>query len=141
VAGRRARRSARVATAAPADAGPSGGPVSAPVIETPVLPAGRIPTVGMREIVAALHRRRSRRREAVNELAHALGQLAGGVERHLERIAQLKDAVEAQGGNLESLRYYDNVMARLRNELRSAERALAEAFHTAAEGGGPPSTR
>ena len=138
---RRARRSARVAAIEPGDAGHSGGPVSAPVIETPVLPAGRIPTVGMREIVAALHRRRARRREAANELRLALGQLSGGVERHLERIAQLRDAVEAQGGNLESLRYYDNFMARLRNELRSAERSLAEAFHAAAEGGSPPSTR
>lgn len=29
-------------------------------------------------------------------------------------------------------------MARLRAELRSAERALADVFHAAAAGGGPP---
>ena len=102
------------------------------------LPAGRIPTVGIREIVAALHRRRARRRESANELRHALGVLSGSVEKHLARIAELRSAVEARGGNLESLQYYDNVMARLRNELRSAERALAEAFHAAAEGDGAP---
>lgn len=103
-------------------------------VPAPVLPAGRIPTVGMREIVAALHRRRARRRDAVAELRHALERLAGGVERHLERVAQLKAAVEAQGGDLSSLQYYDNVMARLRGELRSAERALAEVFRAAADG-------
>jgi chromosome segregation ATPase len=98
------------------------------------LPSGRIPTVGMREIVAALHRRRARRRETVTEMRHALEQLSSGVERHLARMAQLKEAVEAQGGDLSSLQYYDNVMARLRGELRSAERALAEVFRAAADG-------
>ena len=68
------------------------------------LPSGRIPTVGMREIVAALHRRRSRRRESAEELRQALAVLSAGVERHLERIAELRTAVEAQGGNLESLK-------------------------------------
>lgn len=104
----------------------------------PALPSGRIPTVGMREIVAALHRRRARRRESANELRHALGALSAGVEKHLARIAELRSAVEAQGGNLESLQYYDNVMARLRIELRSAERALADVFHAAAGGDGAP---
>lgn len=103
-----------------------------------MLPPGRIPTVGMREIVAALHRRRARRREVANELRHALDQLAGSVERHLERIAELREAVEKHGGDLEPLQYYDNFMARLRNELRAAEQALAEAFRSAAQGDGAP---
>lgn len=100
----------------------------------PVLPAGRIPTIGMREIVAALHRRRARRREVATELRHALDQLSGSVERHLERIAELREAVEKHGGDLAPLQHYDTLMARLRNELRAAERALAEAFRAAAEG-------
>ena len=112
---------------------------ASPVPEPPrALPSGRIPTIGMRELVAALHRRRARRRESASELRHALVVLSAGVEKHLARIAELRSAVEAQGGNLESLQYYDNVMARLRNELRSAERALAEAFHAAAGGDAAP---
>lgn len=103
------------------------------------LPAGRVPTVRMREIVAALHRRRERRRVAAAELQHALRHLADAVERHLARIAAVRDAVEAQGGDLRPLQYYDGFMARLRAELRSAERSLAEAFRAAAAAeAGPP---
>ena len=105
----------------------------------PELPRGRVPHVGIREIVAAIHRRRERRRESAAELRHALGQLAAGVERHLERVAALRQAVETQGGDLRALEHYDSLMVRLRAELRSAERALAEAFHAAADTGGPPS--
>ncbi len=86
----------------------------------------------MREIVAAIQRRRNGRRETAAELSHALTNLAGAVEQHLERIAQVRAAVEAQGGDLAQLQVYDNVMARLRAELRSAERALADAFSEAA---------
>jgi hypothetical protein len=102
------------------------------------LPRGRIPTVGVREVVAALHRRRERRREAVEELTGALRQLSEGVQAHLARIATVREAVEAQGGDLSALQYYDNLMARLRAELRAAERSLAVVFSTAArdsEGG------
>lgn len=95
------------------------------------LPRGRIPAVGMREIVAAIHRRRERRRESAAELAVAIGELSGAVERHLARIAELREAVEKQGGDLSQLQYYDNAMARLRAELRAAERGLADAFGAA----------
>jgi hypothetical protein len=100
------------------------------------LPKGRIPTVGVREIVAALHRRRERRREAVDELTGALRQLSDGVEAHLARIAKVREAVEAQGGDLSALQYYDNLMARLRAELRAAERSLAVVFSDAARAQG-----
>ncbi|MEK6610183.1 MAG: hypothetical protein AABZ35_04610 [Gemmatimonadota bacterium] len=141
MSGRKGRRNRQAAdTAAQRAAGQeAAAAVAAPNDEAPaILPSGRIPAVGMREIVAALHRRRARRRESANGLRHALGLLADSVDRHLERIAELRAAVEAQGGDLESLQYYDNVMAKLRNELRSAERALADAFHSAAEADGGP---
>ena len=99
------------------------------------LPRGRLPSVGMRELVAAAHRRRERRRESAAELVAALAHLTAAVEQHLRRIADLRKAVEAQGGNLDALRHYDTVMARLRAELRAAERSLADAFHVAAAGG------
>ena len=100
----------------------------------PLLPRGRIPAVGMREIVAAVHRRRERRRESAAGLTVALQQLSRGVERHIARVAGLRAAVEAQGGDLSALQHYDTEMARLRSELRAAERALADAFSTAARG-------
>lgn len=102
----------------------------------PNLPRGRIPTVGMREIVAALHRRRERRRASAAELSAALQHLSSSVERHLARVAELRAAVEAQGGDLSALEHYDTVMARLRAELRAAERSLAVAFSAAARGEG-----
>ena len=68
------------------------------------------------------------------ELREALGRLGHAVERHLQRIAELRQAVEAQGGDLTHLAHYDNVMARLRAELRTAERSLADAFRAAAAG-------
>lgn len=97
------------------------------------LPRGRIPAVGMREIVAALHRRRERRRQTAADLTGALQHLTASVERHLARVADLRAAVETQGGDLSHLQHYDNVMARLRAELRSAERALADVFSSAAQ--------
>ena len=100
------------------------------------LPKGRIPTVGVREIVAALHRRRERRREAVDELGGSLRRLEGGVQAHLARIARVREAIEAQGGDLSALQHYDNLMARLRAELRAAERSLAVVFSEAAHAGG-----
>jgi len=97
------------------------------------LPRGRMPVVGMRELVAAIHRRRERRREAAAELSARLQQLARSVEQHIERVATVRQAIESQGGDLSALQHYDNVMARLRAELRSTERALAEAFSSAAQ--------
>jgi chromosome segregation ATPase len=98
------------------------------------LPRGRMPAIGMREIVASLHRRRERRRESAAELAHAIQKLSASVEEHLARIASVRAAIEAQGGDLAPLQHYDTVMARLRAELRSAERSLASAFSEAARG-------
>lgn len=101
---------------------------------TPELPRGRIPAVGMRELVAAIHRRRERRRTAAAELANGLQRLAASVEQHLARVAGVRQAIEAQGGDLSALKHYDTMMARLRAELRSAERSLADAFSAAAQG-------
>jgi methyl-accepting chemotaxis protein len=91
-----------------------------------------MPAVGLREIVAAIHHRRDRRRASAAELAKALTQLAERVEQHVAKIADVRAAVEAQGGDLSHLQHYDNVMARLRAELRAAERSLASAFADAA---------
>lgn len=98
------------------------------------LPRGRVPTIGIRELVAALHRRRERRTAVAGELTEALTRLAASVEQHLERVQAVRDAIEAQGGDLSHLQHYDNLMARLRAELRQAERSLADAFGNAARG-------
>lgn len=98
----------------------------------PLLPRGRMPAIGMRELLAAMHRRRERRRESATALAEAIGTLRASVERHLARIAQLKAAVESQGGDMAALQHYDNFMARIRAELRAAEKSLADAFREAA---------
>ena len=95
-----------------------------------------MPKVGVGELVAALHRRRDGRRQAAQDLRAALDHLSNGVERHLARIAELRAAVVVLGGDLAALQHYDNAMARLRAELRSAERALADAFSAAAHGDG-----
>jgi hypothetical protein len=107
-------------------AGPAPGVSSA-------LPRGRIPAIGMRELVAAIHRRRERRRGAAAELGNSIQRLAASVEQHLVRVAAVRQAIEAQGGDLSALKHYDTMMARLRAELRGAERALAEAFSSAAQ--------
>lgn len=120
-AGRGRARGAEAPAAAPAD--PQADPVSA----VRKLPRGRVPTIGMRELVGALQRRRERRRAAALELQGALAQLTAGVERHLERVARLRSAVEAQGGDLRALRHCDSTMARMHAELRAAELSLAAA--------------
>ena len=124
---RRGKRAA--APVEPVPAPPPGQPADT----TDALPRGRIPAVGIRELVAAIHRRRDRRRAASAELAEAVRQLSGSLERHLARVAELRAAVEAQGGDLSHLKHYDTMMARLRAELRTAERALADVFSTAAK--------
>jgi len=120
------------------DAQAPASPQADPGTAVRALPRGRVPTIGMRELVGALQRRRERRRAAAQELQAALARLTAGVERHLERIAQLRSAVEAQGGDLRALRHYDATMARLRAELRAAERSLAAAFEAAARAPAPP---
>lgn len=97
------------------------------------LPRGRMPAIGMPEIVAAIHRRRERRRETAAELAGSIQRLSAAVEQHLARVAAVRQAIEAQGGDLSALKHYDTMMARLRAELRSAERSLADAFSAAAQ--------
>ncbi len=114
----------------------TGTDAAGPGADTPgglaTLPRGRIPTIGMREILAALHRRRERRRDSVQGIQQALTALATATERHLARVQEVRAAVEAQGGDLGVLQHYDTVMARLRAELRAAERGLADAFRQAA---------
>jgi len=115
-------------------------PPKPPALTSPApLPRGRVPAIGMRELVGALQRRRERRRAAAAELRTALTQLTSGIEQHLARVAQVRAAVEAQGGNLGALKHYDTVMARLRADLRAAERSLAAAFDAAAHGAVAPS--
>jgi hypothetical protein len=84
-------------------------------------------------LAAALERRRERRSRTLEDLRHALAGLGAAVERHIARVATLREAVAAQGGDLRVLKHYDSMMARLRAELRSAEESLAAAFRTAAE--------
>jgi len=91
------------------------------------------PVVAPAQIRAAVERRSVRRREAVAEVGAALAALADAVARHAERVEEVRRAVEAQGGDLEPLQFYDSLMARLRMELRAAERTLADAFRVAAD--------
>lgn len=94
---------------------------------------GDAPVVALAQIRAALERRNAHRREAVAELGSALAALADAVGRHAARVDDVRRAVEAQGGDLEPLQFYDATMARFRLELRAAERTLADVFRTAAE--------
>lgn len=112
----------------------SGPPDPRPQERNPLatLPRGRMPTVGVREILAALHRRREGRKAAVEGMREALATLTAAADRHLARIQEVRNAIEAQGGDLTALAHYDNLMARLRAELRAAERDMAEAFRAAA---------
>ncbi|MGD0991802.1 MAG: hypothetical protein ABR998_04975 [Gemmatimonadales bacterium] len=94
---------------------------------------GDPPRVALAQIRAALERRNAHRREAVAEVASALAALADAVARHAGRVEDVRRAVEAQGGDLEPLQFYDSLMARLRMELRAAERTLADVFRVAAD--------
>ena len=95
---------------------------------------GDPPVIALAQIRAALERRNTHRREAVAELGIALAALAEAVGRHAARADDVRRAVEAQGGDLEPLQFYDSLMARFRSELRAAERTLADAFRVAAQG-------
>ena len=94
---------------------------------------GDDPVIVLAQIHHALERRTARRREAVAELRAALAALAEAVGRHAARVEEVRQAVEAQGGDLEPLQFYDAMMARFRLELRAAERSLAEVFRVAAD--------
>ena len=91
------------------------------------------PVVALAQVRAAIERRTAHRREAVAEVGAALGALAEAVARHTARVDEVRRAVEAQGGDLEPLRFYDALMARFRMELRAAERTLADVFRAAAD--------
>jgi len=92
-----------------------------------------LPVIGMAQIRAALERRSAHRREAVAELRAALAALSEAVARHAGRVEEVRRAVEAQGGDLAPLQFYDALMARFRMELRAAERTLADVFRAAAD--------
>jgi hypothetical protein len=99
---------------------------------------GDAPTIAPAQILAALARRRERRGETVAEVAAALAALADAVERHATMVEDVRRAVEAQGGDLAPLQFYDSLMARFRSELRAAERTLADAFRVAAQDSAAP---
>lgn len=96
------------------------------------------PVVALSQIRAALERRMQHRREAVGELGAAVAALAEAIARHTARVEDVRRAVEAQGGDLEPLQFYDAMMARFRMELRAAERTLADVFRVAAEESSAP---
>lgn len=87
-----------------------------------------MPEVELGAVVSALNRRRTRNRRAMEELKQAVRSLSEAVSRHEKRVDRLASAAEAHGGDLNSLRPYDPAMARLRAELRTTERSLADAF-------------
>ena len=94
---------------------------------------GDDPVIVLAQIRHALERRTARRREGVAELGAALTALAEAVGRHAARVEEVRRAVEAQGGDLEPLQFYEAMMARFRLELRAAERSLADVFRVAAD--------
>ena len=91
------------------------------------------PDITPGQILSALARRRERRREVAAEVAAALAALSTAVERHAAKVLEVRRAVEAQGGDLEPLQFYDSLMASFRMELRAAERTLADVFRVAAD--------
>jgi len=94
-------------------------------------------SVTVADLATAINRRRERRQRMLATMREALRGLTEAAERHRTRVAELRAAVEAHGGDLASLRYYDNLMARFRAELRSAERMMAEVYRAAAVGAVP----
>jgi hypothetical protein len=104
---------------------------------SPLVPT-EAPLVARSQIRAALERRMQHRREAVTELGAAVAALAEAVTRHTARVDGVRRAVEAQGGDLEPLQFYDAMMARFRMDLRAAERTLADVFRAAADESSAP---
>jgi len=91
-------------------------------------------SVTVADLAIAINRRRERRQRMLAMMRDALRGLTESAERHRARVAE----VQAQGGDLASLRYYDDLMARFRAELRSAERMMAEVYRRSAEDGAVP---
>lgn len=90
-------------------------------------------SVTVADLATAINRRRERRQRMLTMMREALRGLTDSAERHRSRVAELRTTVEAQGGDLTALRYYDNLMARFRAELRSAERMMAQEYRAAAD--------
>ena len=90
-------------------------------------------SVTVADLATAINRRRERRQRMLTMMREALRGLTEAAERYRARVVE----VQAQGGDLASLRYYDNLMARFRAELRSAERMMAEVYRAAADGAVP----
>lgn len=104
-----------------------------PVALVPPSPAM---SVSVADLATALNRRRERRQRVLALMRDALRALSEAAERHVAKVAALRSAAEAQGGDLSSLRFYDNLMARFRMELRAAERNMAEVYRSAAGSAG-----
>lgn len=102
------------------------GPVA---LVPPTPPLG----VDIPDLATALNRRRERRLRVLAAMGEALRGLAATADRHTQRVAALRGAVEVHGADLNKLRYYDTLMARFRAELRTAERRMAEVYRSAAE--------
>jgi hypothetical protein len=85
------------------------------------------------DLATALNRRRERRLRVLAAMREALRGLGATADRHTQRVTALRGAVEAHGADLSKLRYYDNLMARFRAELRSAERMMAAVYRSAAD--------
>jgi hypothetical protein len=86
-------------------------------------------SVTVADLATAINRRRERRQRMLAMMREALRGLTVAAERHRARVAE----VQSQGGDLASLRYYDDLMARFRAELRSAERMMAQVYRAAAD--------
>jgi len=91
---------------------------------TPDLPHGHLPTIGVRELVAAIHQRRARRNQAAAEVTRSVQLLKAALERHLARVAEVRQAIEERGGDVSAIDQLDTGMARLRDDVRSAEDAV-----------------
>jgi len=92
--------------------------------------------VSRAQVLAALRRRRGRRRETLDEIAAALAALTAAVERHVAMVEEARWALAARGGDTARLDAYEGTAERLRAELRAAEQRLGAAYRAA--GGNPP---
>jgi hypothetical protein len=104
-----------------------------PVALVPPSPAM---SVSVADLATALNRRRERRQRILALMRDALSGIAAATDRHVAKVAELRSAAEAQGGDLSTLKYYDNLMARFRMELRTAERTMADVYRSAAGSAG-----
>lgn len=122
-------------------AGREDGAIDAELARGPVAIVPPTPplAIDLPDLATALNRRRERRLRALAAMREALHGLGASADRHAQRVAALRAAVEVHGADLNKLRYYDNVMARFRAELRMAERSMADVYRTATDnpGAGP----